>query len=145
MRRAMVGVALLAAGIVGPTAVRAQAGGEVQVTVTYKAKGAKVDATNDILVFLFDHPSPTANSEPLGLQFVQKNGGTATFTGIGAREVYIVAVYDEKGNYDGQSGPPPEGTPLATYSKDGKTPTAVPPGPAAKIKMTFTDARRWQQ
>jgi hypothetical protein len=145
MRRSMLGVALLAMAMVGPTVVRAQAGGDVHVTVTYKAKAAKVDATNDILVFLFDHPNVTGDSRPLGMQIVQKNGGTASFTGITAPEVYIIAVYDEKGNYDGQNGPPPAGTPVGRYSKDGKVAAPVKPGAAAKVKMTFTDARRWGQ
>jgi hypothetical protein len=145
MRRSMLGAALLTVAILGPAVVRAQAGGDVQVTVTYKAKAAKVDATNDILVFLFDHPTVTADSRPLGVQTVQKNGGTASFTGITSPEVYIFAVYDEKGGYDGLSGPPPAGTPMGLYSKDGKVAAPVKPGAAARVKMTFTDARRWQQ
>jgi hypothetical protein len=143
----MLCLAVLAVGILGPTVVRAQAGGDVHVTVTYKAKGAVVDDTHEILVFLFANPIITANSEPLGMQAVKKNGGTASFTGVSADPVYVVAVFDEKGTYDGVSGPPPAGTPIGMYSKDPKKGEAAPvkPGAAAKIKMTFTDARRWGQ
>lgn len=110
------------------------------ITVTYKGKGA-VDATHDIIVFAFDHADVTANSRPLAHQYVQKNGGTATFSGL-SDPVYLFVVYDEKGNYDGQSGPPPAGTPVAVYA--GAKGEALQVKPGAKAKMTFTDAVRWK-
>jgi hypothetical protein len=135
------GAALMTMALVGHAAGQAQTIGDMQVTVTYKAKDAKVDDTTDILVFLFDHTDPTGESQPLGMQAVKQNGGTATFTGLPDRDIYVYVVYDEKGSYDGMSGPPPVGTPIGMYSKDGKVATPVKPG--AKIKLTFNDARRW--
>ena len=52
-------------------------------------------------------------------------------------------VYDEAANYDGENGPPPVGAPIGSYQKDGK-PIPVMPGPAAKIKVSFDDSRRWK-
>jgi hypothetical protein len=116
--------------------------GEVTVTATYKGKGT-VDATHEILVFLFDHPTPTAESMPMAVQSITKNGGTATFKGLSPTPVYIVMVYDEKANYDGQSGPPPADTPWATHTKGGK-PVAVTPGANVKVAVTFDDSQRWK-
>jgi hypothetical protein len=118
------------------------AAGDLTVTATYKGKGT-VDATHEILVFLFDHPAPTAESEPLGVSSITKNGGTATFTNVSAETVYVVMVYDEKANYDGRSGPPPLGHPIGTYSKAGK-PVPVKPGAGVKVTATFDDSRRWK-
>ena len=125
----------------GPVA-ELDAAGDVAVTVTYKGKGT-VDQTHEIWVFLF--PSPEiAGARPIATEVVRKNGGTATFANITESPVYIRTVYDEKGDYDGFSGPPPPGAPIGQYSKDAKTIAPVTPGPGAKIKMTFTDAVRMQ-
>ena len=78
----------------------------MSVTVTYTGKGA-VDDKHEIFVFLFDHPTPTADSEPIASQTTTKSGGTVAFKGVTQDPVYVVFVYDEAANYDGQSGPPP--------------------------------------
>ena len=117
--------------------------GDVTVTATYKGKGP-VDDKHKILVFLFDHPMPTADSRPLaGVQTIAKNGGSATFKAVGPSPVYVTVVYDEKSNYDGQSGPPPAGTPFGRPMKAGK-PVPMTPGPIAKISVTFDDSQRWK-
>ncbi len=116
--------------------------GELTVTATYKGKGV-VDATHEISVFLFDHPNPTAESQPMGMQTITKNGGVTTFKGLGTTPIYVVLVYDEKANYDGQSGPPPVGTPWDTYGKAGK-PIAVTPAANAKVEATFDDSKRFK-
>jgi len=130
-----------------PPAAAQAATGNVAVAVTYTGKGV-VDATHQILVLLFSTPQVGPTSKPLmPPQFIQKNGGTATFTGVSTSPVYIVAVYDEKGGYTAQN-PPAAGTPLAMYSKDQKDPKApgipVTPGGKTPVKMSFSDARRWQ-
>ena len=135
---ALVGVTAGAAAV-APRPVRA---GDVSVTVTYTGKN-KVDATHEILVFLFDHPTPTAASEPLGMQVTTMSGGTVTFKDVAQDTVYITLVYDEAANYDGQGGPPPAGAPIGSYMKDGK-PIPVKPGPGAKIKVSFDDSVRWK-
>lgn len=119
----------------------AQTAGDVAVTVTYKGK-AKVDDTHEVWVFLFDTPNLGEGARPIANQTVTKNGGTATFTKVAVDPVYVAVVFDEKGDYDGNAGPPPPGSPIGTYSKDGKTMAPVKPGAAAKVKVTFDETRR---
>lgn len=144
MHRTLTSLLLVCAVIVVTmAAVIAQAARDLTVTASFTGK-AKVDEAHDILVFLFDHPVPTANSIPLAVQSVPKNGGTVTFRNVSAPTVYVVMVHDEQANYDGLSGPPPEGTPIGTYSKAGK-PVAVTPGTNVKVTASFDDSRRWAQ
>ncbi len=117
------------------------AAGDVAVTVTYKGKGP-VDQTHEIWVFLFDSAELGPGARPIATEVVRKNGGTATFANVAQSPVYVRIAYDEKGDYDGFSGPPPSGTPLGMYSKDAKTIAPVTPGPGAKIKVVFSDSFR---
>ena len=134
--------ALLVGVALGPAVAPLTAqGADLSVTVSYTGKGP-VNDKNDVLVFLFREPKPTATSEPIGVQYITKNGGTAVFKGVTGL-VYVVTVYDEKANYDGQSGPPPAGSPIGGYSKDG-TPIQVDPAKTPKISFKFDDLRRWQ-
>ena len=121
----------------------AAAAKDVTVTVTYTGKGV-VDAKHNVLVFLFDHPTPGPGSQPLaGPEIIQKNGSTVRFKNVSTTPVYICAVYDEQGGYTGQN-PPPAGTPIGMYSKDAKSaPAPVTPGPKTVLKMTFSDAKRF--
>jgi hypothetical protein len=122
-------------------AAAAQKATDVGVTVTYKGKGT-VDAGHKIIVFAFPDANITSGSRPVGTQFAAKSGETVTFKDV-TSPVYVFAVYDEKGAYDGVSGPPPAGLPCATYRKTPKgAPTAVAPA-AAAIKFTFDDSERW--
>jgi hypothetical protein len=115
--------------------------GELTVTATYKGKGA-VDDTHEISVFLFDHPNPTGQSQPMGMQVINKNGGSTTFKGLSATPVYVIVVYDEKAIYDPTAGPPPTGTPWAAYGKAGK-PVLVTPAAGAKAAVVFDDSQRF--
>ena len=134
-----IAVAAMSALVSAAVIPRQAKSGDVTVTASYKGKGT-VDEKHDILVFLFDHPSPRAESTPLGVRSITKNGQTVTFTNVTADPVYVVMVYDEKANYDGNS-PPPTGAPIGSYSKDGK-PVAVKPG--SKVVATFDDTNRWK-
>jgi hypothetical protein len=136
-------IAFVTIALCAATSLALGAAGDLIVTATYTGKG-KVDDTHEILVFLFDHPAPTAESEPLAVSAVTRNGGTATFKDISADTVYVVMVYDEKANYDGRSGPPPPGHPIGTYSKAGK-PVPVKLALGTKVNATFDDLRRWGQ
>jgi hypothetical protein len=116
---------------------------DVTVTVSYTGKGP-VDPKHPIIVFLFTEPNPGNGSQPIaGPQTATKNGATVTFKNVTATQVYITAVYNEKGDYSGVGGPPPAGTPIGMYQKDAKSPpTPVTPGPKTAVKMSFNDARR---
>ena len=130
-----------AAATAKPAAIAAT---DVAVTVNYTGKGV-VDAGHTILIFLFSDPKIGPDSQPLGApQIVQKNGQTVTFNGITTKPVYIFAIYNEKGTYDGRSGPPPAGTPVGMYGT-AKGPTPVTPGMKTPVKLTFTGATKWGQ
>lgn len=139
-RAALAGVFVATILAAGPVA-EVSAAGDVAVTVTYKGKG-RVDDTHEVWVFLFDTAELGPGARPVGTQVVKQNGGTATFPGVTSDPVYIRIAYDEKGDYDGFSGPPPSGTPVAQHSKDGKTIAPVKPGAGAKIKVVFDDSSR---
>jgi uncharacterized protein (DUF2141 family) len=130
-------VSSLGQGMVSATAQ----GADVEATVTYTGKG-KVDDTHEIWVFLFDTPDIDANSRPIAVQSITKSGGTATFTGISAKRVYMAVAYDEKGDYDGEG--PPFGLPTAMYSKDRKTNEPITPRSNEKVTLTFDDSYRLQ-
>jgi hypothetical protein len=127
-----------------PAPPAAAATNDVSVTVSYTGKGP-VDAKHPIILFLFTDPNPGNTSQPLGPpQTATKNGATVTFKNVTAKQVYVTAVYVEKGDYTGVGGPPPAGTPIGMYRKDAKSPpTPVTPGPKTHVKMTFNDARRF--
>ena len=142
MKKWVVIALLFAFGTAGSAAVLPRLlAGDVVVTVAYTGKG-KVDDTHEILVFLFDQPTPTEGSIPLAVQTTTKSGGTVTFKDVAINPVYVVMVYDEQANYAGDA-PPPPGAPIGSYQKDGK-PIAVTPGPDAKIKVSFDDSIRWK-
>jgi hypothetical protein len=127
-----------------PAPPAAAAATDVSVTISYTGKGP-VDPGHAILVFLFADPNIGPGSQPLGPpQLATKNGATVTFKNVSAKQVYVAAIYNEKGNYDGQSGPPPAGTPMGIYRKDAKSaPIAVTPGAKTAVKMSFSDATRF--
>ena len=114
---------------------------DLTVNVTDTGKG-KVDAKHDILVFLFATPNISAESIPMTVQSVPMSGGTATFKGVTQDPVYIVMVYNEKADYTGADGPPPEGLPWAIHSMGGK-PAPVSPAKTPHVKTTFDESKRW--
>ena len=121
----------------------ATAPSDVAVTVAYKGKGV-VDAGHKIIVFAFTDANVTSASRPVGTQFASKNGETVTFKDVSA-PIYLFAVYDDKGTYDGVSAPPPAGIASAMYRKVAKgAPVAVPPGSPA-VTFTFDDTERWSK
>jgi hypothetical protein len=117
---------------------------DVSVTISYTGKGV-VDPKHPIILFLFTEPNPSGGSQPIaGPLTATKNGATVTFKNVTAKQVYVTAVYSEKGDYNGIGGPPAVGTPIGTYQKDAKSPpTPVTPGPKTVVKMSFNDARRF--
>jgi len=127
-----------------PAAAAAQK--SVTVTVKYTGKGV-VDASHDIVVVLLATPSVGPSSgDPIAMQSVTKNGGVATFPNVGTATVYVLAVYDDKGTWNQQQGPPPVGTPMGWYMAPKATaPTAVTPGPKGVAALTFDGSKKFGQ
>jgi hypothetical protein len=115
--------------------------GDLAVTVTYTGKG-EIKAGNEISVFLFNTPEINGQSEPIGMQTLEKNGGVLNFQNL-PETVYIAVVYDEKGIYE-QQGPPPPGTPVSIHAKEGVS-TGVKTGKGAKVAISFDDTIRMPQ
>lgn len=130
--RALGALALIAAT---SPAIVAQESGKLKVTIEYKGAGT-VDASHEIFVWVFDNPNIGADSVPIASDALTANGGSLNFSGL-PKEVYLAAAYDEKGDYDGTSGPPPPGTPITIYGETGVA-KAIPTGGAdAAVSVTF--------
>jgi hypothetical protein len=134
-------LAMAAPAAVTAEQTKADASG-VTVTVKYTGKGT-VDATHQLWVWLFDTPEIGAGSIPVAEQSIAKNGGTATFSSVTAKQVYVAVAYDEAGGFGGQA-PPPPGSPIALFGSKGPDapPQAVVPGPKAALTITLDDAIR---
>jgi hypothetical protein len=134
------GALALVLGFAAHPGAAAPEGGQLKVTVKYKGAG-KVDAAHQVIVWAFSTPQIDASSIPVATQSVTSDGGSASFTGL-PKVVYLAAAFNEKGDYDGTSGPPPSGTPVVIYG-DGGTAKAVDTGaPDAAVTITFDDSVR---
>ena len=131
-------IALAVVAIASPSIV-AQESGKLKVTVDYKGAGA-VDASHEVFVWVFDTPNIGGDSVPIANDVITSNGSTLTFSGL-PKEVYLAAAYDEKGDYDGTSGPPPSGTPVTIYGEMGAA-KAIPTGADAAVTVTFDETIR---
>jgi hypothetical protein len=115
--------------------------GELNLTITYKGKGA-VDDTHEIFVWVFDNPNISGTSQPIAAGVLKKNGDVVKFADLAVTPVYVAVAYDEKGDYDGKSAPPP-GTPVAVYTTDASgTPAPIDVKETANVTMTFDDSFR---
>ncbi len=138
MKRVALGFAVLAMGILAVPAAIAQDAGALKVTVRYNGPGT-VDATHELFVWVFDTPVIDADSVPVAADALTRNGATAAFTGL-PKQVYLVAAFDERGDYDG-SAAPPSGTPITIYGANGVA-EPVPTGSDAAVTVTFDDTIR---
>ena len=112
----------------------------MKVTVSYKGAGT-VDASHEIYLWVFDNPNIGADSIPVASEVITANGATASFTGL-PKQVYLAAAFDEKGDYDGTSGPPPPGTPITIYGEMGAAKGVATGGADAAVTVTFDDTMR---
>jgi hypothetical protein len=128
--------AMVALGLVALSApaIQAQESGKLKVTVEYKGAGT-VDASHEIFVWVFDNPNIGPDSVPIANDALTANGGTLSFSGL-PKEVYLAAAFDEKGDYDGMSGPPPPGTPIVVYG-EGAARAVATGGDDAAVSITF--------
>ena len=138
----------LAAAAAQTPSTKAPEGGDLAVTVTYTGKG-EVKKGNEIGVFVWSTPD-IGQSAPIAAQVLEKNGGTTVFKNLPGPVVYVAVSYDEKGQYEETMGPPPTGTPVATYTTEKPSaqgppkPSPVKVGKGAKIRIKFDDSQRMQ-
>lgn len=136
LRASALGLVLGVAALLGA----APEGGELKVTIHYKGAG-KVDAAHQVIVWAFSTPQIDASSMPVASRSVTSDGGSASFSGL-PKVVYLAAAFNEKGDYDGTSGPPPSGTPVVIYGEAGTAKAVDTGGPEAAVTVTFDDSVR---
>ena len=111
----------------------------INVTVQYTGKARVTDKT-PIWVYLFNTPNANAQTPPLAVKRLAKNGGAVQFEYAGTAPAYVFVSLDLKGGYDPTTGPPEAGSPIGNYSTDAKTAAAVKVTPVTNIKITFNDS-----
>ena len=118
--------------------------GKLAVSIQYTGQGT-VDKDHRIWIWLFDNPDSSSwvNTPPLAVGQLSENGAAFNFSEL-PKEVYIAMAFDEKGGYDGTSGPPPSGTHIGIYGMaSGGSPAAVETGAEDKeLKTSFDDSMR---
>ncbi len=87
--------------------VWAAQGRTLKVTVNYTGSG-EVNVNNAVYLSVWDTPNMAGGAIPIGQQVVTENGDVASFENLTASSVYVAAVYDETGGWDGASAPPSE-------------------------------------
>ena len=120
----------------------AKAGRTLKVKLNYGGAGV-VDEKHKIFLFVFDAPDfiQREDAMPIGTGFASAKDGTITVSDLATSPVYLVAVYDPAGNYDGMSKPP-AGCSLAIYAKSGSEPApiAIEPGKTVQVDLPFDDS-----
>ena len=134
-----IAAALVLAIVVVPAARAQSKMPVINVTVQYTGKSQVTEKT-PIWVYLFNTPNANAQTPPLAVKRLAKNGGTVQFEYGSNAPVYVFVSLDAKGGYDPNAGPPEAGSPIGNYSTDGKTAAAVKITPSANIKITFNDS-----
>jgi len=112
--------------------------------VSYTGAGT-VDEKHKIFLFLFDNPDfRNGGVAPIAVKTMSSKSESLTFTEVSASPVYLAAIYDPKGEYQGMDMPP-SGASVAIY---GMTPDGeigaikIEPGQTVKIEMTFDDSTK---
>jgi hypothetical protein len=113
----------------------------LKVKLHYSGAGT-VDEKHKIFVFVFDSPDFVQRQDAVP---IANDSGTAkdailTFSNVAASPVYLIAVYDPAGAYEGMSRPP-AGSSLGIFAK---TPGQVDPvsleaGKIALVELAFDD------
>ena len=138
------GLLILASGFQFGKAQDKAATRTLKVKVNYTGSGP-VDEKHKIQVFLFDSPDfVQGNAMPTGMMMTASKNGTITFTDIATSPVYVAAIYDPTGGYDGASGPPPSGSSLGMYTKEPPKPGPIniDAGKTAEVELPFDDSQK---
>jgi len=115
----------------------------LKVKLNYTGSGT-VDDKHQIVVFVFDSPDfMQGNAMPVGSQSTPSKKGGVTFSDVASSPVYLTAVFDPAGQYDGMSAPP-SGSSLGLYSKTPGTPEPIKiePGETVEVELAFDDTAK---
>ena len=117
-------------------------GSALNVTVNYMGPG-EVDATHAIYLALYDTPDIAGGAVPIAAQIVTENGQTAEFPGVATSPVYLSALFDINGGWDGLSAVP-SGSPAATWrpGQFAPTPIELAAGETVDLEFSFNAAFR---
>jgi len=134
---------LAAAWQTGSAQEKAAEGKTLKVKLNYTGAGP-VDEKHKIYLFLFDTPDfvkTPSDAMPIGGENATAKDATVTFTAVSASPVYLVAIYDPTGGYEGMSAPP-SGSSLGMYSKEPGQPgpIAIDASKPTKIDLAFDDS-----
>ena len=118
----------------------------LKVKLNYTGSGT-VDEKHKIFVFMFDTPdfATTPEVNPIGMESGTAKDAMLTFADTGKSPVYIVAVFDPTGGYEGQSYPP-SGSSLGIYgATPGKPdPIKIEAGQKVEVELKFDDSTKMQ-
>jgi hypothetical protein len=117
------------------------AGRTLKVTVKYTGVGT-VDDAHKLFLFVFDTPDIQSGPMPIGASSTNKNESVVTFENLSTSPIYVAAVFDSSGTYDGMSNPP-SGSPAALYMIEQPgvaTPVKIEPGQTGEIEFVFDDS-----
>jgi hypothetical protein len=120
---------------------KAPASRTLQVKLKYTGSGT-VDEKHRIFLFIFDTPDfiRTENVMPIAFGSGTAKDATVTVSDLATSPVYLIAVYDPTGGYEGMSKPP-SGASLAIYGTTPGEPgaIAIEPGKTTQVDVPFDD------
>ena len=122
-------------------AEKAPAGRTLKVKLHYSGPGT-VDEKHRIFVFVFDTPDFVRREDamPIASDSGSAKDATLTFSDISTSPVYLIAVYDPTGGYEGMSKPP-AGCSLGIYSQTPGEPgpVVIEAGKTTQVEVAFDD------
>lgn len=102
---------------------KAPAPGTLKVKLNYSGAGV-VDEKHQIRLFLFDSPDFVQGGVmPFASGSAASKDGIVTFPDLDKSPVYVAAIYDPSGDYDGASGPPPSGASMVYTARPQGSPS----------------------
>jgi hypothetical protein len=110
----------------------------LKVKLNYSGDGV-VDEKHPILVFLWDIPDfATANRPPSRVLRGTAKNSVVTCEDLDFSPVYLIAIFDKTGNYDGGSAPP-SGSVVAQYGGQTPAPIKIEPGETVSVDLPLSD------
>lgn len=120
---------------------KAPAGRTLKVKLKYTGPGT-VDEKHKIFVFVFDTPDFVRREDvmPIAFDSGAAKDATLTFADVATSPVYLIAIYDPTGGYEGMSKPP-TGCYLGIYGTTPGEPgaIAIEAGKTTQVDVAFDD------